>query len=244
MKHNRQLKLVAAAALLLAMALTACNVSLNTITGSGNVVSQEYDFTNFDEIDISHAFTATITQGDAYGVTVRVDDNLVEKLRVSQEGNRVSIGLEPGTIATRATLEVDITTPRLSWLGGSGASQIQINNPFVTGDNFTANLSGASQLHGDLDAIDLELEASGASTIFLAGAGANVRAVASGASTIDLNELTAVDAQVDASGASNVTVNVDGILDAKASGGSNVHYLGDPEMGEVDTSGGSNVGPR
>lgn len=228
---------------LLGISISACNLALSSITGSGTVVSQEYDFTDFDEIDISHAFTATISQGEDYLVTVRIDDNLVDNLLVEQDGNRIGIGLEQGTIPIRATLEVDITTPRLSRVNGSGASQIQLNS-FVTGDSFAADLSGASQLHGDLDAIDLDLSASGASTIYLAGTGANVHAVASGASTIDLNELAATDAQVDASGASNITVNLDGILDANASGASNVHYMGNVELGQIDTSGGSNIEPR
>lgn len=218
-------------------------VNLNAITGSGNVVSQEYDFADFHEVDISHAFNATINPGDAYSVVVRVDDNLVDHLVVEQNGNRVSIGLENGTMATRATMEVDITMPFLSRLNASGASRAQLNTLPVD-DNFTAEASGASQVHGDIEAVDIDLNASGASTIFLAGTASNVRAVASGASTIDLTELAAIDAQTDASGASTVIVNVEGILDADASGGSNVFYLGSPEMGNIDTSGGAEVSQR
>ena len=225
------------------IALTGCNVSLNTITGSGNVVEQEYDFIDFEEVEISHAFTATINQGVPFSVVVRVDDNLVEHLEVTQEGSRVKIGMEQGTMVTRGTMEVEITMPTITTLNGSGASEVQLNS-FSDGDNLAAEFSGASTLHGDLAMIDLELEASGASNIFLAGTAGNVRAVASGASTIDLDELSAVDAQVEASGASTVTVNLDGILDANASGASNVYYLGNPEMGNIDTSGGSNVSPR
>ncbi len=52
------------------------------------------------------------------------------------------------------------------------------------------------------------------------------------------------DAAVNASGASNVTVNLSGRLDADASGASNVFYLGQPTMGTIDTSGGSDVTAR
>lgn len=239
MKRVELTLLLTAAALL---ALTACNLA-ESITGSGTVVSREYDFEGFNEVDLSHAFTGTISQGDTYSVVVRIDDNLVDQLVVEQVDNRVSIGLEQGTIVTRATMEVDITMPRLAWLNVSGASRAQINQ-FDIGDLFIVEASGASQVHGDIDAVDLELTASGASSIFLAGTAANVQADASGASTIDLTELSAVDAQVDASGASNVTVNLDGILDADASGASTVTYMGNVEMGDIKTSGGSNVRPR
>lgn len=241
MNSNRTFLIRIAVILIALVSLSACNLS--AITGSGNVVSQEYDFAGFDEVDISHAFIATITPGDAFSVVVRVDDNLVEHLAVEQEGGRVRVGLEQGTVATRATMEVDITMPRLTWLNASGASQVQING-LVLDDNFTGEASGASQIHGDVEAVDMVLDASGASTVFLAGTAANVRATASGASTIDLTELAAIDAQAEASGASNITVNIEGILDADASGASNIFYLGQPEKGNIKTSGGSNVEQR
>ncbi len=71
-----------------------------------------------------------------------------------------------------------------------------------------------------------------------------MRATASGASQIDLEELTAADADIEASGASNVTVNASGTLDANASGASNIYYLGNPTLGRINESGGSNVDPR
>jgi hypothetical protein len=52
------------------------------------------------------------------------------------------------------------------------------------------------------------------------------------------------DASVEASGGSEVTVNVSGRLDADASGGSRVFYLGSPALGKIDESGGSTVRPR
>lgn len=224
------------------LALSACNL-VDTVTGSGNVISREFDFEGFNEVSIGHAFDATINQGTEYSVVVRIDDNLADSMVAEQVDNRVNIGLESGTIPTRATLEVEITMPRLAWLNASGASQVQLNQ-FEMGDLFIADASGASRIHGDIDAVDLELTASGASSIFLAGVAANVQADASGASTIDLTELSAVDAQTKASGASNITVNIDGILDADASGASTISYMGNVEMGDIKTSGGSNVQPR
>ncbi|MBP6786206.1 MAG: DUF2807 domain-containing protein [Candidatus Promineofilum sp.] len=236
------LSLILAATLL--SALAACSAAnFTAISGSGTVMTQTYDFTAFDEVEIGSAFTATITQGDASGVVVRVDDNLVDKLVVTQEENRVTIGLAEGTIVRQATLEADVTLPRLTQLNAHGASRVQIS-PFTTGDLFRVEVSGAAEVRGDLDAADLELEASGASRLVLAGSAANVQAKSSGASTIDLTDLSAIDAQTEASGASTVTVNIDGILDADADGASNIYYLGNPEMGTIDTSGGSNVGPR
>lgn len=223
------------------VALSGCNMF--GVTGSGTVVSREYDFTDFDELEFDHAFHAVVTQGDTYSVVVRIDDNLVDRLLVEQEGNRVKIGLQPDTRFTRATMEAEITLPRLSRLSADGAAQVQLDG-IESADNFIAEATGAGRIHGDVNVADVELTATGASNINLAGSGANVRANAEGASTIDLEAFTALDAQTVAEGASTVTVNVEGTLDADASGASHIYYVGQPAMGNIQTSGGSDVGPR
>jgi len=49
------------------------------------------------------------------------------------------------------------------------------------------------------------------------------------------------DANVELSGASHATVYVAGRLDVSASGFSSLQYLGNPTLGNIDTSGGSTV---
>lgn len=244
---NSQRKIGFVLALLVPLALAGCGVLGQAIggglAGSGVITTQEYDFSDFDEIVLSHAFVATITRGDAYSVVVRIDDNLVDKLRVEQDGNRITIGLNESALVTTATLEADVTLPALTRLEVSGASNAQLNG-FASADDFATEASGASRIHGDIATGDVDLHASGASTISLAGEGGNVSADASGASTIDLEEFAAVDGNAIASGASTVTLNLSGQLDADASGASNVFYLGSPTLGNIDTSGASNVEER
>ena len=50
-----------------------------------------------------------------------------------------------------------------------------------------------------------------------------------------------VNANVEASGGSEVTVNASGRLDADASGGSDIYYLGSPTLGTIEESGGGDV---
>ena len=44
-----------------------------TVTGSGNVVTQEMAITGFDKVDISQGFQVAVSQGDQFSVVVRVD---------------------------------------------------------------------------------------------------------------------------------------------------------------------------
>jgi len=138
------------------------------VTGSGEIVTQEMDFTGFDKLDISQ--------------------------KIDLEQNRV-IGV--------STLEAEITMPALVGLVVSGGSDATVSG---TGDEISVDASGGSD--------------------------------------VDLASFEVVNASVVASGGSDVTVNASGTLNADASGGSQVYYLGSPTMGQIDTSGGSDVDPK
>jgi hypothetical protein len=58
-----------------------------------------------------------------------------------------------------------------------------------------------------------------------------------------LGALSVVNASVEASSGSHVTVKVSGRLDAAASSGSHVRYIGSPTLGNIDESSGGNVRP-
>jgi hypothetical protein len=226
----------------LACSLELPSFSAETITGSGNIVTQEPAITDFDKVDVSHSFNVEITQADSYNVTIRVDDNLVDRLLVEKQGDTLKIGLKPDfTLRVKnATLEAEVSMPELTALDLSGASFTSISG-FSSDEDLVVDVSGASSLQGDIEAGDAGIDASGASNVRLTGSSGNLKIGASGASSIKLEDFLAGDANIDASGASNVTVNISGRLDAEASGASNVYYLGNPTLGTIDTSGASNV---
>jgi hypothetical protein len=240
MSRPRTLVLLLAVALLAGCAL----VTETSISGSGNIVTQEETFTGFDKVEISHAFKADISEGDSYRVVVRIDDNLVRHLRVVKEGTTLKIGLKPGLRRpiTRTTREAEVTLPSLSGLDLSGASHGTINR-FSSLGALEVDVSGASHLLGNIEAGDARFDVSGASEVNLSGSAVDVHIKASGASTVKLADFPVVDATVDASGASQVTVNPNGRLDADASGASHIHYLGNPSLGTIETSGASTVKP-
>jgi len=217
------------------------SISQVSLTGSGNVVTQEEAISDFDKVDISHSFVVDIKQGENFSVIIRVDDNLVEQLQVEKFGSTLKIGLKPGiSIVSNATLEAEITMPELAGLDLSGASDAAISD-FKSTKNLTVDLSGASSLRGDIEAGDTSFDLSGSSNANLIGSGGNLTLDASGSSDVDLSDFPVADAKIDASGASTVTVNASGRLDVDASGASNVYYLGEPSMGMIETSGASSV---
>lgn len=216
-----------------------------TITGSGNVITLDEAFTGFDEVDISNSFKANITQGESYKVVIRVDDNIVEYLNVVKGGSTLKIGLDPNRSYTilNATMEAEVTMPELVVLDLSGNSEARING-FVTSNPLTFDLSGNSRLGGDIEGGDSRIDVSGNSSVTLSGSAGDLTVDASGSSEVNLADFPGSNGSVNASGSSTVTVNLSGSLDAEASGSSDIYYLGNPELGSIETSGSSNILPK
>lgn len=84
----------------------------------------------------------------------------------------------------------------------------------------------------------------GGSEIKMTGSAGDLTIDASGGSRINLSNLICNDADVILSGGSQGSVHVEGILDTSLSGGSQLTYYGEPELGDIPTSSGSTIKPK
>lgn len=224
--------------------LAGCNlIPIQGLTGSGNLVTEEYDLDGFTEIDASSAFEVIVTRGDEFAVTLTADDNIMDRVEVDVRGERLVLGMRDLTIMLgQITLRAEVTLPELTAITLSGASRATFDEFDVDGA-FDAEASGASTISGAVNADSVRVDISGASKATLTGSARTLDALASGASTADLRDLIVEDARVEASGASTIRVHATSELDAQASGASTVRYSGDPSNVREDSSGASNVEP-
>jgi hypothetical protein len=228
--------------ILLVVAALLAGCGTVSLTGSGNVVTQEEAITGFDRVDASQGFQVDVSQGDTFRVVIRVDDNVVEHLEVAKKGDTLRIGLKQNRSyrLKNVTLEAEVTMPALVRLDLSGGSHATLTG-FASTEDFNADLSGGSHLRGDIEAGDANFDLSGGSHLTLGGSAQDLRLDASGGGQIDLGNFPVVDANVELSGGGRATVNPSGRLDVDASGGSHVTYVGNPTLGDIDTSGGASV---
>ena len=230
---------------LVAVAVLVVGCTAVSITGSGNVVTQDMDISDFDQVEAGWGLRVTVRQAESYSVVIRADDNVVRYLDVSKQGDRLKIGLKRNVAYSfgAVTLEATVTLPELSGLELSGGSHGEISG-FRSNKALSVEASGGSELEGSIEARDTRLNASGGSRVTLSGSGGDLTVESSGGSRVDLATFDVQDANVEASGGGTVTVNASGGLSVDASGGSNVYYVGSPSLGRVDVSGGSQLLPK
>lgn len=260
--HVRLTTVLAALAAILVLGLgsIACDDDDDGVKGSGNVVTRDFEFTDFTKVRLSSAFDAEITRSDTYSVSVRVDDNILDLIEVDTSGDTLSVGAKSGASFRSVTLEATITMLTMSGIELSGASSVDVTgfdglgslDVQVSGassidgdfeaDSVDLSLSGASRIEGEYEADSIDLALSGASNATLGGSAENLTLDVSGASDADLEDFVVATADVELSGASKVTVNVEDRLESvDASGASRLRYLGNPSLGSVNTSGASTI---
>jgi hypothetical protein len=228
------------------------------LVGSGNVETEAYAFANFTEVEIDSAFEFEIEQSSSYSINVTADDNVMDYVQVSKDGQTLKIGLRTGlhigSITLRiglgifprvesATLRASVTMPQLRELTASGASHGTVSG-FSSTEDLDIKISGASRVTGNITAGNVQFGISGMSTVQLGGSANDIDANVSGASHLGLDDFVVSNADVNFSGASSGTVNLNGRLDANLSGASTLWYIGEPTMGDISTSGASTISKK
>jgi len=224
---------------------------------------------NFTSIRVSNAIELFISQSDKTEVAVSASSD--------EYRNRIITEVVGGTLIIRMAnnnnrwwkwgnedyrIKAYVSVNELYALTGSGATNIKIVNG-LSAEKLKINLSGASDMKGDIKAGTLLADLSGASSfkgkiqanaLSVAGSGAcdfeasgsgdDLIVDVSGASSVKMYDYFVKGASVDASGASSVKVNVSDILKPHATGASSVDYKGNPTIKEMQSSGASSVRHR
>lgn len=220
-----------------------------------------FELKDFNGIELEGPFELEITESDKTEVSVTADD--FPHIRVEKSGKSLVIkrqGIEwfaPFHQRPQATVKL----PSLAVLNVAGASNVKIQN-IKSDDNFSAILSGASRLEannitagsvqikvtgasnftGNIKVLkESAFEASGASRIELDGEGGNTTLKLSGASKAELSRFPLQNADIEISGASNAYITLNGRLNARVSGASNLIWSGEPIMGDIQITGASKL---
>ena len=233
---------------------------LFVVTGSGTLLTRNYEYADFARIEAGSLFQVSVTKAETYSVNLTADDNLFDYIDIQKIGNTLHIQLKGTNKYLSTTLRATITMPDVFRFALSGASTGSINGfqfthpvtfavsgaSSLSQENMTVGdadleISGASKITGAIKMEEANIDVSGASRIELAGTASNLNIKSSGASRVELADLISVDVHINLSGISTATVNPGGKLDGELSGLSTLYYLGNPVLGEMKISSGSHM---
>lgn len=212
------------------------------IRASSEIVSSEYDFSDFKNLDIANDFKAYVTFSDTEeSISVEVNENLLEHVIVEVNEETLEVRLKNNiNIRGNETLHVYISTAVIKDFEASGDAEIYLTNELAT-ETVSIKLSGDSKFDGPLETTSLSAELKGDSYLTLTGSTDYLDINLSGDSEIERYGFIVKDLKIDLQGDSKGYLTVSESIDVKARGDSYLYYKGDAEIINEDLSGDSRL---
>lgn len=150
---KKQILIIAAA--LISLTLNACTIHVDgeklggkTIKGNGNIITRNFDVTDFNEISASLSATINFTIADNYSCTVTTDENLFDYLEIEvyDKDLRLCKPEKHKNVGLRATqFVIDVTAPSLENINLAGSGTFNVFSP-LNADMMEVNLAGSGDI--------------------------------------------------------------------------------------------------
>jgi hypothetical protein len=193
---------------------------LNTIVGSGTILTVPKTVSGFSAVSLSGDGRLEIEQTGAESLTVTTDDNLLPYIKAEVRGNTLELGLNDPMANLRPTTDIifKLSAKNLDELNVSGSGRANVKG--LTQDRFHVRISGSGDVTAQGAATDLDLRISGSGGY--RGDGLKSKQVTVGVS-----------------GSGTALVSASDRVDASVSGSGSVEYLGDPRLTQRISGSGS-----
>lgn len=218
------LGMVAAAAVLLDhySVFGSSSTSSTSLEGSGVAATQSRSLPRFSSLELTGSNRVSVRVGAAQAVVVRADDNLIGRVTTEVRRDTLMIGNQPGSFTARTPMSVDVTVRSLEAVTLSGSGTIAVTG--VTGDTFTAVISGSGVLTGS-------------------GTVTSLAVTVSGSGDAQLDQLTARDVRASLTGSGRILARATDSLDASVPGSGAIVYSGNPPHLTTSITGSGTVMP-
>lgn len=196
---------------------------------------------NYDQLLVSNAIDIIYIPDSIDNISVSAEADELKKISIENNHGTLTIKRASHLFSMNNSSNVTVTIhhSHLKDVSLSGASDFT-NKDTLVSEHFTLKLSGASDAHIHIKAVDIESIISGASDATMAGYCKNLTLISSGASDFDGSHLNNLNTEVQISGASSAKVSTINTLKGNVSGASELVYKGNPTK-DINPSGSSEI---
>ncbi len=215
--------------------LSSCDS--DCVTGSGNIKQETRKVEDFTKIEVSGSYKIILVQDSSLSLNISADDNLLEYIKTSVDGNTLSI---KNKNICSDDITVTIGVRNLEEIHTSGAVELSSNGKIKTGD-INLHFSGSTKTTLDLNAARVSTQGSGSTEINLTGQASTHDIELSGSGNVNAFDFIVGDYNIHTSGSTDCQINVLRALNVHSSGSSSIQYRGNPTEVNNDKSGSSSL---
>lgn len=222
-----------------ALLFASCNFNMNSIEGSGNVTTEKRIVQgDFKKVSVSNAIDLVIEQSDSTEIIVEADDNIQKEITTKVENGTLVISCKFSSF-NNVTKKVTVKMPVIDKLEASSASSVHSKN-VIQGVNINLEASSASTIDVNIESDNITCDSGSGSTINIEGKALKIKTSASSGSSINAEKLLANEVEAEASSGASVNVHPIVKLKADASSGASINYDSSPKnIEKTENSGGS-----
>lgn len=208
-------------------------------TGSGNIITEKRSVANFNGISVGGAFEVEVKIGTNTELTVEADDNIMKYIETRVSGNVLKIRTEGLHNYSEVHMKIYITTPSLTSIRTSASAGVRVLDVLTGTNKLSFHASSSGSIEAEIDAPEVETDASSGATLSLSGKTRTYRAEASSGANIKTWDLLSENTDVNVSSGASAKVHASLSLKATASSGGSVTYHGAARVSNSVSSGGS-----
>lgn len=214
------------------------------VGGSGKITTVTREVSGFSRITLRYPAKVVIVQGEAEGVTLVGDDNLIPQLSAKVSDETLTIQTDERDWSKRVrpsrAVEITITVSSLKDVAFPTAGSVRIEG--LETESLSIDLSGAGDITlSDLNAQHLDVDLGGMGNISASGTANDVSVKINGMGSFYGDKLASREADVKINGAGNANVQVKDRLSAHINGAGSIGYYGTPQVSQ-DINGAGSVG--
>jgi hypothetical protein len=218
------------------LTITACNAVL---IGSGGVITETVQVSNFDRISLEGLGEVRVTQDGSEALMVETYDNVMELIIAEVEGGTLKLGLKDANkMLLPRKLVFHVSVDDLTGLAVAGSGGIEAET--ISTEQLDAAIGGSGMIQiADLTTSEVKAKISGSGQIDLAGEAAEQDISISGSGKYKAGDVCSASVKVSISGSGGATVCATETLDTKISGSGSVDYYGRPAINSSGSGSGS-----
>ena len=206
-------------------------MGFNSVSGSGNMITQNRSESDFKRVEAAGPMDVEIKMGNSYKVEVDADDNLMQYIVVRKEGDKLVVKMKDHiSVRNISGMKVRIEMPALSAVELSGSGSLKTIGQVTDPNKIEISVSGSGNATMDVNTPLVDGSIAGSGKAMITGQTKTVDISIAGSGDFDAPDLKSEKAKVSITGSGNVRIFASVSIDASIVGSGNIIYSGSPSI--------------
>lgn len=205
--------------------------------------AQTRTLSDFSKIDLSGSITATLVQSNESKIDIKMIKGSEESLITEVSGGKLTVKFKKGFMNwnNNKKAEVTIYYAKLNEIDASAGSAVK-SDDVITGNALTFDVSSGANMQLSVEGDMVNIDASSGAAINIKGSSEKAVIDASSGASVNAKYLEVDHTSADVWSGASITCVANKSIEAEASSGGSIKYIGEPTKQNIDVgkySGGS-----